>query len=783
VAEVGSAYLTILPSFKGGSKAIANQLDGKGAGQQVGADIGTGIGGVAGKVFAPLAAALGALSIGAFVKDTIRAAGDLEQSVGAVDSVFRSSASQIHEWSKGAATAVGLSSDAFNQSASVIGAMLTNYGVAQDQVASSTNTLIGYGSDLAAMFGGTTQEAVDALGAALRGEADPAERFGLSLNKTAVTAHMAATGIDNQAEATLDLIRTQMEASGAMGQFAREGETLQGAQQRLAAGWSNIQASIGQLFLPAAAAATGALANFLPYIQRVVDGIAGLQTLFNGGGFSASIREAFNIEEDSGVVDFVARLGESFRGAGGGFSGLLAVAQEAFWSVVQWLSTGGIQSIVDAILAGRERLFSAALQIFPAILDAVTTVLPEVVEWITQTMLPQLVSALTTLVPSLVTMLGSLIPQIVSTITGALPSLLQAAVTLFSSLLTAVTTVLPMLLTTIIGMIPGILTTIVGMIPQILTAGIGAFMALVQAVLTILPTLLTTLLGTVLPMLLTTILGMLPQLLTTAVDAFFALVTAILTVLPQLITVLLTDVLPTLIETVLGMIPVLLTTAIDLFLSLVTAIADALPQIVSALIGILPVLVASLLGLVPRLIPAAIQMFLALVTGLVQAVPQILVALWDLGESIIQTLGDIDLVEIGKDLIRGLMDGIGQMASGLLDAVLGPVQDAVDGVKDFLGIHSPSRLFAEIGTNTMLGLTGGIEAESKRLDATMSGVANRMEVGVRPLVENGAATAGSGNSGPLVEQKIYPQPGMSEMQVGDIAGRRVVAAMSGVVIP
>jgi phage-related protein len=780
VAEVGTAYLTILPSFKGGSKAISQQLDGKSAGKQVGSDIGTGIGGVAGKVFAPLAAALGALSIGAFVKNTVKAAGDLEQSVGAVDSVFRASAAQIHEWAAGSATAVGLSTDAFNQSASVIGAMLTNYGVATDKVATSTNDVIQYGSDLAAMFGGTTQEAVDALGAALRGEADPAERFGLSLNKTAVTAHMAATGIDNQAEATLDLIKTQMEASGALGQFSREGETLQGAQQRLAAGWANIQASIGQLFLPAAAAATGALAGMLPSIQRVVDGVLGLQTLFMTGGFSASIREAFNIEEDSGVVDFVARLGESFRGAGGGFSGLLAVAQEAFWSVVEWLSTGGIQSIVDAVLSGRERLFSAALQIFPAILDAVTTVLPEVVEWITQTMLPQLVDVLTTIVPSLVILLGSLIPELVNTLTGALPSLLQAAVTLFTSLLTAVLTVLPQLLTTVIGIIPVILTAIVGMIPQLLTAGIQAFMSLVQAVLTILPELLSTLLGTVLPQLLTTILGMLPMLLTTAVDAFFALVQAILTVLPQLITVLLTDVLPTLIETILGMIPVLLTTAIDLFLSLVTAIADALPLIVSALIGILPVLVTSLLGLIPRLIPAAIEMFLALVTGLAQAIPDILSALWDMGVAIVNSLGEIDLVDIGKQIISGLIDGIKQMASGIADAVLEPVKDAVNGVKDFLGIHSPSRLFAEIGMNTMLGLTGGIEDESRRLDEAMAGVASQMEVGVRPRVDMGAATSARSNSAPLVEQKIYPQPGMSETQVGAMAARRLQVAMAGV---
>src|SRR5699024_12874847 len=72
----------------------------------------------------------------------------------------RRSSDLVLKWGKNAAKSVGLSSNAYNQSASVVGAMLTNYGVANDKVASSTNSLIGYASDLAAMFGGTTQEAV-----------------------------------------------------------------------------------------------------------------------------------------------------------------------------------------------------------------------------------------------------------------------------------------------------------------------------------------------------------------------------------------------------------------------------------------------------------------------------------------------------------------------------------------------------------------------------------------------------------------------------------------------
>src|SRR5699024_3214228 len=144
LAEVASAVVSLMPSFRGGKGAIAKELGGplKGAGRDGGKTFGggtkAGIAGMASRIFAPLAAAAGAVAIGGFFKDAIRAAGDLEQSVGAVDAVFRTSADQVLKWGKGAATSVGLSTDAYNQSAAVVGAMLTNYGVANDKVESST---------------------------------------------------------------------------------------------------------------------------------------------------------------------------------------------------------------------------------------------------------------------------------------------------------------------------------------------------------------------------------------------------------------------------------------------------------------------------------------------------------------------------------------------------------------------------------------------------------------------------------------------------------------------
>lgn len=215
------------------------------------------------------AGVVAAAAIGLLVGSSISAASGLEQSAGAVHAVFKESASQVEAWADSAAETVGVSEAAYNASASTIGAMLKNYGVATDRVATATNDLITQGADLSAMFGGTATDAIEALAAAMRGEADPAERYGLSLSKTKVAAHQAATGIENQAEATLDLIKVQMRASGAMGQFAREAGTFAGKQQRVNAAWVDARAELGQQFLPVATQALDVLSGLLDVVEPI----------------------------------------------------------------------------------------------------------------------------------------------------------------------------------------------------------------------------------------------------------------------------------------------------------------------------------------------------------------------------------------------------------------------------------------------------------------------------------------------------------------------------------
>src|SRR5690606_29541410 len=91
------------------------------------------------------AAAMAGTALVSFLTDSIAAAGDLEQSIGGVDAVFRESAGMIHEFGKNSAEAVGLSTNAFNELVTVTGAMLKNKGI--EDFAQKSLDLVKIGAD------------------------------------------------------------------------------------------------------------------------------------------------------------------------------------------------------------------------------------------------------------------------------------------------------------------------------------------------------------------------------------------------------------------------------------------------------------------------------------------------------------------------------------------------------------------------------------------------------------------------------------------------------------
>ena len=242
-----------------------------------------GIGGLtgalAGGALVGVAAAAGTAVLG-FAKDSVMAASDVQQSTGAVEAVFKDMAGEVKKDAGRAADSVGLSVGQYQELAAVTGALLKGKGItSMGELADATETLTLRGADLASMFGGTTAEAVDAMGSALKGQFDPLEKYGISLSAAKVEAEAVAMGqVDAAGKATeygkamaaQALIMEQ--STDSAGNFAKESDTLAGSQQKLKAQFDNVKTGIGTALLPIVQAFANFLSNTLmPGVTKLIE--------------------------------------------------------------------------------------------------------------------------------------------------------------------------------------------------------------------------------------------------------------------------------------------------------------------------------------------------------------------------------------------------------------------------------------------------------------------------------------------------------------------------------
>lgn len=239
------------------------------------------------KATVPAAAVVGAL--GLVGKAALDSASELQQSTGAVQSVFGKYAQAIIGPAKQAAQAVGLSQSAFQTQAVLLGSQLKNLGQPMAQVSGTTNDLIKKAADLAATFGGPTSDAVEAISSLMRGESDPIERYGVSINQAAIAAYEAAHGLNTSTTAAAKNSKRQAilallykQTTAATGQFAREATSAAGAQEISNAKFENTKAALGTKLLPVYAKFKTILASVFGWVTKNSDIVFTLAGVLGG---------------------------------------------------------------------------------------------------------------------------------------------------------------------------------------------------------------------------------------------------------------------------------------------------------------------------------------------------------------------------------------------------------------------------------------------------------------------------------------------------------------------
>lgn len=210
--------------------------------------------------------------------------------------------------------------------------------------------------------------------------------------------------------------------------------------------------------------------------------------------------------------------------------------------------------------------------------------------------------------------------------------------------------------------------------------------------------------------LVTGLLSALPDLTGTAIELVGALLLGIADQLPGIITAAMSALLG-IVDTITSpeSITLLIQAAMQLMLALARGLIAAIPQLIDAVPGIITNLVESFYAMLPEIIGVGIEIVIALASGLVSNAGHIIAAVPRLVETIVR--GFLAAVksywDIGKSIVDGIRQGIVEQWQRLKADVSNLFTGLVSWIKNLLGIHSPSRVFADIGQNMAAGIGDG----------------------------------------------------------------------------
>jgi len=281
--------------------------------------------------------------------------------------------------------------------------------------------------------------------------------------------------------------------------------------------------------------------------------------------------------------------------------------------------------------------------------------------------------------------IGETVGGLVDLIMEHLPQIIQVAMDIVMAIIDAIVENLPMLVESAASIVMTLLQGLIEALPALTEGALQLVLTLVQGIIDNLPALI----EAAIQMIVTLALGIaeaLPELIPSIVSAILLIVQVLLENMDQI-----------------------LAAAFAIIQGLAQGLLEALPELVAALPEIILTIVNFIMENLPEIIAMGIELTIQLAAGLIEAIPQLVERLPEIITAIVTGLSEAvtSVFDIGKNIVSGLWDGIKSMDNWLTDSVGGFFSGIIDGAKNLLGIHSPSTVFAGIGSNMGLGIGVG----------------------------------------------------------------------------
>lgn len=270
------------------------------------------------------------------------------------------------------------------------------------------------------------------------------------------------------------------------------------------------------------------------------------------------------------------------------------------------------------------------------------------------------------------------------------------------------------------GILSDLAAGIVEQLPGMVSAGVNIIAYLAQSLVAATPEMLTTG-ASIIGALVDSLSSALPQLLDTGIEMLSQLGAGLVQGIPEL----LTQALPLVADLANGLrenAGKLVDAGIEFIVSLMQGLMDGLPTLIEYLPGIVSDLAGIINDNAPKLLAAGAHLIVMLGRGLLEALPTIIENIPQICKAIFDVFTAFRWLDIGSQIVTGLWNGLKSGWTGLISKVQGLAQQLPDIVKKVLGIHSPSRVFSEIGMQTCAGLAQGMTLGNAKVKKAASEV-------------------------------------------------------------
>lgn len=293
----------------------------------------------------------------------------------------------------------------------------------------------------------------------------------------------------------------------------------------------------------------------------------------------------------------------------------------------------------------------------------------------------------------------TIIPMVITTITDNLPSLLQAAAALVGALGQGIIDSLPAITQAAIDILFFLSNVLIENLPTLIDGIVQVTMTIVQMLTS--PDFLTQLIETAILLITTLAQGL--------IDAIPQLIAAVPLIIGNLLAAIIVE------------LPNIIQMGIDLLFALIDGIIKCIPELVAAVPTLIIAFINGIVNNLDKIILAGPQIIVSLITGIIGAIPELIAAVPRIIAAIADTIRNYDWGGIGKNIVRGLKNGIAGMWGNIKSWFSDKVNGLVSGVKKILGIASPSKVFAGIGGFMAEGLGEGFDDQFKSVKKDIEG--------------------------------------------------------------